>query len=181
MPIALMSPASFQFLQRLDAARDQILGVPGESLAVALGVEIVDEQGIDRIQAEALQALLIGPHEPVMGVVELDVEVEAAAPRRPVEGLRVLRPMQDPADLGGDQEILARLVDEKAAQAVLGQPAAIPGRGVVEADATVPGGLQRRMRFRLIDPAVHAAEMSGAEPERRQAETGRPHLAAIGR
>ncbi len=51
-------------------------------LAVAHGeaVDVVDERDVDALQPQALQAVLEGPHGPVVGVVEMHAEGEPVHP-----------------------------------------------------------------------------------------------------
>ena len=56
------------------------------------------------------------------------------------------------ADLGGDLELVARLGAQESAETMLAQATSIPGRGVVVADAGVPGGVERRPRRPLPRP-----------------------------
>ena len=161
-----MSPAALELLQRLHAAVAQarLVAAPG-AVAVVAGVEVVDHQRVDRIERQPLQRLLVGAHDAVIGVVEMHLEIEAADPGGAVEAGGILGPVERAADLGGDPELVARPGAEKAAEPVLGEAAAVPGGGVVVADAGVPGGLERGARIGLVDPGIELAEMGGAEAE----------------
>ena len=75
------------------AAHARLLGVVAE-------IEIVNQNQVDTIQRQPLGAVLIGAHQPIGGVVELEVEGQSADPRRGVEGLGIRGPKKDAADLG---------------------------------------------------------------------------------
>ena len=61
--------------------------------------------------------------------------------------------------------ILARAAVERAADAMLGLAAPVPGRGVEIADPAVPGGAEHRRRLVVLDPVEKVAERGGAEAE----------------
>jgi len=140
--------------------------------AVVPEVEVVDDQEIDAVHAEALQAVLVGAHDAIVAVVEDMVEMQPARPESGVEALGMTRGLEDAPDLGRQDELAARLAVEKAADAMLALAAAVPGRRVVVADAGVPGGLQRRLGVRLADPREQLAQGGAAEAEARQHDLG---------
>ena len=139
--------AAAQLLERPPAAADQLAQI---GLDLGLGgvmpvVEVVDDQQIDAVHAETLHAVLVGPHDRVVAVVEDMIELQAARPEALIEPLRIAWRLEYAADLGRQHELGARLAVEEAAEAVLGLAAPVPGRCVVVADALVPGRLQRRL------------------------------------
>ena len=79
------------------------------------GVEIVDQQDVDPVDAEPLQAVLERAHHAVVAVVEHGLELEAAEPLV-LDRVGAERPAQDAADLGRDDIVVARLAVERAAE-----------------------------------------------------------------
>ena len=78
-------------------------------VAVRGQIDVVGEHDVDRIEAEALERELERAHHAVVGIVEA-----LAARRRLEEGVRTralvrLAELEQAADLGGDQEGVARL------------------------------------------------------------------------
>jgi hypothetical protein len=140
---------------------------------VVVGAEVVDHQRIDRVERQALQRLRIGPHDPVIGIVPDHLEIEPAHPWRAVEGLGVFRAGELAADLGRDEELVARLGAQEPAEPVFGKSASIPGRGVVVAHTRIPCGLHRGVGIGLGHLAVKLAQIGGAQAEGRQAEARR--------
>ena len=162
--------AAAQLLERPPAAADQLAQI---GLDLGLGgvmpeVEVVDDQQIDAVHAEALHAVLVGPHDRVVAVVEDMVELQAARPEALIEPVRVRRRLEHAADLGRQHELGARLAVEEAAEAVLGLAPPVPGRGVEVADARVPSRLQSRFGVGLGHLDEQLAERRAAEAEQRQ-------------
>ena len=180
-PIAPISPCAFSS----SSARkplDAELGEIGVHLGVGLvmpPVEIVDDQDVDPRHAEALEAVLIGAHDAVIGVVPFDIEGEAAGPHAVVEGFGVGRRLEDAADLGREHHLFSGAMVERPANPVLALPAAVPRRGVVVADAGVPGGGKGRIGLGLGDLREQVAERRAAEPELRHHDVGAPKLAPL--
>ena len=137
-----------------------------------LQVEIVDQQRIDRGQAESRQAVLIGAQHAVAAVVEAQIERQAAGPARLGEGRGIGRPAVDAADLGAQHEAVARLGAEHAADPMLALAVAVPGRGVEIADAGGIGRLDREVGLRLVDHLDRIAERAAAKAEARDRESG---------
>jgi hypothetical protein len=77
------------------------------------------------------------------------------------------------ADLGRDEELVARLGTQEPAESVFGKSASIPGRGVVVAHTHVPCGLHRGVGIGLGHLAVKLAQMGGTQAEGWRAETRR--------
>jgi hypothetical protein len=86
--------------------------------------------------------------------------------------------MQGAADLGRDLELVTRFGAEKPAEPVLRKSAAVPGSGIIVADAEAPGRIQRSPRIRLIDLPIELADMRAAEAESRQRQAGLANRAA---
>ncbi len=81
MPIALTSPLAPQLVERLGGA------VHGGGVhlrldlgAVGEGVDVVDVEDVDVVEAEPLQAVLVGAHDAVIGIVEIGLERQRLAP-----------------------------------------------------------------------------------------------------
>ena len=131
-PDAADQPGRAQLLQRPPAAGDE-LGQVGLDLGLGLvvpEVEVVDDEEVDPWHPEPLQAVLVGPHDAVVAVVEDVVERQAAGPEARVERLRVARGLEDAADLGREDEVAPRPAVEEAAHPVLRLAAAVPGGGI---------------------------------------------------
>src|ERR1700682_5900315 len=82
------------------------------------------------------------------------------------------------ADLGGQHEVAARLAIKCPAEAVLALRQAVPGCGVVVADAGVPGGFQRGGGLRFGDDLEQIAETGAAETELRALDLSQAKTAA---
>ena len=119
-----MWPVAFSSSIGLHACRDEVFLPLHKIFAVIGGVEVVDHQGVDRVDRQALQGLFIGAHDPVVGIVELHLEIQSPGPGRTVERFRVGRAMQRAADLCGQQDFVAGLRAQEAAEPVFGQAAA---------------------------------------------------------
>ena len=169
-PDRLDLAAAAQLLERPPAAADQLAQI---GLDLGLGgvmpvVEVVDDQQIDAVHAETLHAVLVGPHDRVVAVVEDMIELQAARPEALIEPLRIAWRLEHAADLGRQHELGARLAVEEAAEAVLGLAAPVPGCCVVVADTLVPGRLQRRLGVGLGHLDEQLAERRAAQAEQRQ-------------
>ena len=138
----------------------------------------MDQQQIDARQAEALQAVLEAAHDPVVAVVETVLEFQSAAPEAVLEVLRVVERAEQPADLGGQHIVGAWTAIQRAAEAMLALPAAVPRRRVVVADAGVPRGLQRGAGISVLDHVEQVAQPGAAEAELRELDVGAAKFAA---
>src|SRR5271166_1608888 len=155
-----------QFLERPPPAGGELaeIGVNVGRTSVAPGVKIVDQQEIDAVDAEALQAVLERAHDPVVAVVEHRLELQSPGPLI-LDRARFQRPAQHAADLGRDDELGAGLAIKRSADAVLRQPAPVPGGSVDIAYALVPRSPNNRRRFVIFDHLEEVAERRGSEPE----------------
>ena len=142
------------------------------------GVEIVDQQNVDPVDAEALQAVLERAHHAVVAVVEDGLKFEAAEPLI-LDGVRSERPAQHAADLGRYDEVGARLAVERAPERMLGEPASVPWRGVEIAHAPAPRRVDDRRRLVIFDLDEQFAERSRAETELGHADIRAPKLARL--
>jgi hypothetical protein len=102
------------------------------------GIEIMDQEHVDPVDAQPLQAVLERAHHAVIAVVEHRIELQAAEPFSLRERPRLQRTAQQPADLARYRELVARTAIERAPDPMLGLTLAIPGRGVEVANAAVP-------------------------------------------
>ena len=173
-------PGLFEFRQRPEATVVQ-LGQISRHLRIGgvMGdVQVVDQQQIDAWQAEALQAVLEAAHHPIVAVVEAVLEFQPAAPEAVLEFLRVVDGTEQPADLGGQHIVGARTAIQRAAEAMLALPAAVPRRRVVVPDAGVPCGLQGGAGIGILDHVEQVAQPRAAEPELRELDVGAAEFAA---
>ena len=141
-------------------------------VAVVHRVEVVNEERVDHRDAHALDAVFIGPHHAVAGVVEADLDGQGSVGHRSGEGGRIGGPVQGASDLGGEGVGVAGLGAQDGSEAKLALAPAVPRRGVVEGDARGPGGLQGGGRLRFRDGPAHVADGCRATPEGRQGEGG---------
>src|SRR6516165_12768366 len=82
------------------------------------------------------------------------------------------------ADLGGQHEVAARLAIKRTAEAVLALRQAVPGCGVVVADAGVPGGFYCGGGLRFGNDLEQIAETGAAETELRDLDRSQAEAAA---
>ena len=127
--------------------------------------EIVPVEDVEAVDAEPLQRILDRAHDAVIAVVE-----DLAARRRIEEfpdprALFRLAEAEPAADLGREHVGIALLAAQEMVDARLGEAEAVKGRGVEIADASIPGGVQRRLRLVFRIGAVKIAGRGGAEAE----------------
>ena len=135
-----MTPAFAQFRERFPSARLELREIGAERRFVVVpGVEVMNQQDVDPIDSESLQAVLEGAHHAVVAVVEDSLKLEAAAPLI-LDGVGPERAAEDTANFGRDDIVIARLAVERATERMFGQTAPIPGRRIEIVHAAVPGG-----------------------------------------
>lgn len=140
----------------------------------------MDPDDVQAVGAQSLQAVLDGAQGGVRAVV-VDHLVGAAVLEEPallteVAGGGVLGLVQDdPADLGGEDVGVARVLGEDVAEPDLGEAGAVEGGGVEIADALVPGGLHGGRGLVVGDRPEHVPERCGAEAETAGEEVGDAH------
>ena len=98
-------------------------------------------------------------------------------PVRPVplarsELCRIRRRSEDPADLGRDDQLVARLGPQNPPEPVLAERPAIEGRGVEVADAGVPRRLDCCLGDLVGQRPEEVADRRTAEAERREHDLG---------
>ena len=130
----------------------------------------MDQENVDAIDSEPLQAVLERSHHAVVAVVEHGLKLETAEPLI-LDRVGSERPAQHPADLGRYDEVGARPAVERTPERVFGEPAPVPGGGVEVADAAVPGGFDQPRGFIV----AHSLEKL-AERRRAEAELGHHHV-----
>ncbi|MCW0450613.1 hypothetical protein NB706_003447 [Xanthomonas sacchari] len=151
-----------RFVQRLSQHRRM-------ALAVGQAADVVQQQHIDVIGAEPLQAALEGTQHAVAAVVELGAAPghgEAVPPRR---GRGIV--VDAAADLGRERVAGARQPTQALPQALLAQPVAVVRRGVEMADAGGIGIGHRGQRHRIVHLGVQIADRRGAEAQGGQLHT----------
>ena len=102
---------------------------------------VVDVDDVEAIEPQALVAVLEGADRAGGGVVEGPAEGQCVGEAL-VHLPHVRRGMKQSADLGGERIGVARAAAQRIAQPVFGQPRAVVRRGIVVANADVPGGGQ---------------------------------------
>ena len=137
----LDQPLIAQRGERAPAARGQLLEIGLERFGRLMdpAVEVVDQQEVDPVDSEALQAVLERPHHAVVAVVEHGLELETADPWSPIERAGLRGPPQEPSDLGRQHVVLPR-----TAGRACGRAGARPGRGRTR--ATCRNSAPRRPR-----------------------------------
>ncbi|MNR09788.1 hypothetical protein D3C85_1260070 [compost metagenome] len=131
---------------------------------------IVHPHDVEPVGLQALQAVLDRAQRRRLGVV-VDDPVGAAVPEHvallaQVTGGDVLHLVQDQApDLGGQHDAVAVAAGQRVAQARFRQAGAVERRGVEEADAVLPGGIDGRLRLGFGNGAEHVAQRCGAEAQ----------------
>ena len=152
--------AGTQLVQRAPAAGSHFLHQRADALLGVMEhlVEVVDHQQVDRAEAEALQAVLVGTHDAVVAVVEVQRERQRIAPVLLVEQVGTGGGAQHAAHLGGDLEPVARVPAQEFAEAVFALAVAVERRGVEVADAGVPCALQNSFGGRVADGAKQVAD-----------------------
>jgi hypothetical protein len=136
-------------------------------VADAADIDVVHQQHVDPRDAEAEEGLLQAAHHAVVGVVVGRQEAgQAVRPRVGERHLALPRHVHEAADLRREHVLVARLVAQHRAEAQLAAAVAVEGRGVEEAHAAVPGGLQQRRRLGFGDGGPEAADRGAAEAER---------------
>ncbi len=124
----------------------------------------MNQQDVDPVDSEPLEAVLERAHDAVVAVVKHRLKLEAAEPLI-LDGVGAERPAQDAANFGRNDILIARLAIERAAERMLGQSAPIP-RGRIEiAHAAVPSRADDRRRLIVLDLVEELAERRGAKAE----------------
>ena len=142
------------------------------------GVEVVNQEDVDPIDSEPLEAVLEGAHHAVVAVVEDSLKLEAAEPLI-LDGVGAERAAEDAADFGRDEILIARLAVERAAERMLGEPSSIPGRRIEIAHAAVPGGADDRRRLVVLDLVEELAQRRSAKTELGHADVRPAKLARL--
>ena len=164
-------PGLAQFRKRPPPACLEVdeIGVERSRIVIP-GVEVVNEQDVDPVDPEPLEAVLERAHDAVVAVVEHGLELEPAQPLV-LDGVRPQRPAQDAADLGRYDVVAARLAIERPAERVLGKPSSVPWRGVEIAHAAVPRGADQSAGLIVVNAIEQFAERRGAK-----AKLGHAHV-----
>ena len=159
-------------MQRLVAAVHEAAEIAVEDLlALVRGeIEIVAEEDVDAVDAEAFEGMLDGAHHAVIAVV-VDL-----SPRRRVEEFADARAFlgrgrrQQTADLRRQDIGVPRPAAQEMVDPGFGQAEPVERRRVVEARAGIPGCAERRLCDVFREGAVEIAEGRGAHPERGERE-----------
>ena len=142
------------------------------------GVEVVNQEDVDPIDSEPLEAVLERAHHAVVAVVEDGLKLEAAEPLI-LDGVGAERPPEHAADFGRNDVLIARLAVERAAERMLGESASVPGGRIEIAHAAVPGGADDRRRLVVLDLVEEFAQRRGAEAELGHADVRPAKLARL--
>ena len=167
-----------------EAAVDEL---PEPGLVVALGevvvvVQVVDQQHVDFREPQALQAVLVGPDDAVVAVVEAHVELERIDPRIALQAWAVAcwPWLEQPADLGRQRVLRLRLVAQELPDAVLAQPQPVPGGGIEVADAGIPGRLQGSLGVGVGHGGAEIADRCAAVTELGELDRAGADAGALG-
>ena len=87
----------------------------------------MNQQDVDPIDSESLQAVLKGAHHTIVAVVEDGLKLETAEQPLILDGVGAEGAPEDASDFGRDDVVVTRLAVQRAAERMLGQPASIPG------------------------------------------------------
>jgi hypothetical protein len=143
--------------------RQRRVGLVGRLRHEVVGV--VDEHDVHPVEPEPFQALRqAAPHAVPAVVTHPGQRRDAVEP-----GLALDVPgrgHQQPADLGGDGELVPGASGQERAEPPLGQADAVVRRGVERPDARGPGRGQRRGGDLVADRRVHPGDGCAAEHER---------------
>ena len=173
--------AGAELVQRAPAAGGQFLHQRRHPLLGVMEqqVEVVDHQQVDRSQAEPLQAVLVGTHDAVVAVIEVQRERQRIAPVLLVQKIGPSGGAQHAAHLGGDHELLARAAAQEFAEAMLALAMAVERRGVEVADAGFPGALDHLPGGGAADIAEQVADRRTAEPKPGEFDAGAPQCCRL--
>ena len=163
-----------KFIERAIAALHELaeMSLDGFVVSVRGQIDVVREDDVDRIKTEALEREFERTHDAVVGIVEA-----LSARRRFEESVRAralvrFADVEETANLGGDEEGVARPRPKEAVEAAFGQPEPIERRGVVIPAARRPDGLQHEPGFLLGDRAVQIPERGAAKSKLGKLELG---------
>ena len=162
------------------AAQPVERGVGARDGVLVVVVRVVDVQDVDAVETEPLEALLDRAEHPVVAEVEDRIQGRDASPDRLARLGGRVRAQQAP-DLRREHEVVARPPGEDTAEALLRQAEAVEGRGVEEADAPLPGQLDRRVRGLVADRLEQPAERCGAQPRARELDHAAAQTAPAGK
>jgi hypothetical protein len=140
--------------------------------AMLIDADIVHIESVDPRQAEALQAVLEGAHDPVIGIVVDRLERHHLPPLAGI-GHRAARSQQAP-DFGRQYPLVARHGAQRIADAALGLAEPVIGRGVDIAHPGRPGSAYDRLRGFASHLDTAAAERRAAEPQNGHLQRGAP-------
>ena len=154
---------------------DAVLTVDG----VVTEIQVVNDREVVSRHSEPQLALLVGAHDPVVGVVEDDLEAQAARPRRGAEARRISWRPQPAADFRGQHVLTRRPVAKTSSGAQLRKPAPIPGRGVEVPDAGVPRRAKTGERVLFGDVDEQLADGRAAEAHLREPHVRPPELSGV--
>ena len=155
----------------------------GEALLAVVeeAVEVVDQQQVNGVEAQPLQAVFPRAHDAIVPVVEAEVKGQAADPEALLERMEIAGGGEHPADLGREHEVAALLLAEKVAEAVFAFAIAVKRGGVVVADAGVPSRLQGVLGLGFTDRIEKLAQRGTAKAEGAQLDAGAQRARGDGR
>ena len=133
-------------------------------------VRVVYYKGVDRIDPEALQALLARAQNSIARIVEPQIEVQPALPSRKVEADRVRGPRIDTTDLGGETEVGPRALAQEVSNAMLALGVTVPGRCVEHPNTGIIRGPERGFRLCLANNLIRITERASTQSEFRNLE-----------
>ena len=125
-------------------------------------VHVVDQQQIDFGHAQALLTVLVRAHDSIVGVIKIMIKRKAAKPLVRINALAGHGWPEDTPDFCRQNELVARLATQGMAHAVFAQGPAVPGGGVVEPHAGIPGTAHGGLRVVFGDMARQFANAGTA-------------------
>jgi hypothetical protein len=141
-------------------------------LAMRHPADVVDIEDVDTGEAEPLQAVLIRPHDPVIGIVVDRVEGQRAAPRVARRAGRARA--QQAADLGRQYPLVARHLAHRVADCALGLADTIERCGIDIAQPGAPGRPDDRLGLGAADLGAAAAQGRATQPDDGDLDLGLP-------
>ena len=101
----------------------------------------MDEKEVDPVQPKSLHTVLVGTHDAVVTVVEIEIKRQSAGPELSLEIPRIVRRSQDSTDFCRKYKVISRSLPQKMAESQLALAMPIVWRGIELANTRFPCGL----------------------------------------
>ena len=172
-------PGFAQFRERPPPARLELGEIGVERCGIVVpGVEVVNQEDVDPIDSETLEAVLERAHHAIVAIIEHGLEFEPAQPLI-LDGVGSQRPTKDASDLGRYDVVAARLAVERPPERMLGKSASVPRRRIEIAHAPGPGGRDEPRSVIVVNAIEELAERRGSEAELGDADIRPAELARL--